>query len=108
MELDDFRGVEIYPAPGEDKGEYEWNEDDGETHMRDLKVSRVRVEYEAKDGEVHVKAKWVKRDFEPLWAEEGLWVVLPKGDTKVVRGADGGEVKEREWRGRKGWMVQIE
>lgn len=109
VELDDFRGVEIFPPPPQSSAStptyvWEWNEDDGESHLDGLKVSRVRVEYSASGGpggeEVVVKASWVQREFETLWTE--LWVVLPKGDGRRVRGG-----REWEWRGRRGWVVPV-
>lgn len=106
VELDDWRGVEIYPPPSSKgsatKWSWEWSEDDGESLVDEkLKITKVQVEYSVNDqDEVEVKARWVKRDFETLWDE--LWVVLPMGDGRKVRN---GSVKEV--RGRTGFVVSV-
>ena len=50
--------------------------------------------------EVSVVASWERHDFTTLWSE--LWVVLPKSDTRIVKGG-----RQAEWRGRQGWFVPI-
>lgn len=50
--------------------------------------------------EVEVKASWIAKEFIPLWTS--LWVVLPKGDVRKVKGGE-----EKIWRGRKGFVIAV-
>lgn len=58
------------------------------------------MSYSATDNEVTVGAQWLVHEFKTLWDE--LWVVLPKGDKRKVKGGD-----EKMWRGRTGFIVPI-
>ncbi|KAH8929498.1 glycoside hydrolase family 31 protein [Atractiella rhizophila] len=87
VELDDWRGVEIFPPSGETEWYgYEWTEDDGESTWP-CPVSRIRLEYRGLKETVEVKAAWKERAFETLW--KTLWVVLPFGEEREVKGAKG-------------------
>ncbi|KAH8826837.1 glycosyl hydrolases family 31-domain-containing protein [Flagelloscypha sp. PMI_526] len=107
VELDDWRGIEIYPPPSTSqakasKWSWEWTEDDGESLVdANLPITKVKVEYELLGDEVKVTANWAKKDFVPLWDE--LWVGLPKTDLRKVSGAI-----EKEVRGRKGFIISIQ
>lgn len=78
VELDDWRGLELYPPPFEAplvSGStgvwcYEWQEDDGETDLAYLETSRVRcVMMTPSRTIVQVSLCWVQRDFKTLWNE---------------------------------------
>lgn len=88
VEMDDWRGVEIFP-PREASEEFtgEWIEDDGESTWP-APIACVRVTYSSKGkNEVAVKAAFVESAFKPFW--QTLWVILPRGDGRTVTDAVG-------------------
>lgn len=104
VSLDDWRGVEIYPHTGSQDssfvGQGTWIEDDGVSRVP--KTSVVRVEYSGDSDSVKVTAKFLKRDFDVAWGND-LWVILPLGDDRKVRGATEG----KDSHGRRAWKVQV-
>lgn len=86
IELDDWRGVEIYPstAAAGDSVTVEWTEDDGES-VWPAPTTRIAVTFSADADSVKVVAKWSQKDYTPLW--KSLWVILPFGDNRAVAGA---------------------
>ncbi|CAG9938732.1 unnamed protein product, partial [Clonostachys rosea f. rosea IK726] len=87
LPLDDYRGVEIFPAPaGSGSGKWfenTWYEDDGVCTAEAQKVSTYKISYAAADEEVKVK---FERDessgFVAPW--KTLTVILPVGDERTV------------------------
>lgn len=104
--LDDFRGVQIFPAPAgkSSKKSYtgSWVEDDGIS----AKPARATVEltYTSTAEEVTVKAKFVEHDFKPLWGST-VHVFLPLADRRKVAGAVEVYV---EHKGRHAFVVTVE
>lgn len=96
VSLDDYRGIEIFPpadASADFHGEGSWIEDDGVSRKPTTTI--VKVEYRVAGDEIQVEAKFVKRDFEVAWGTE-LWVCMPKGDTRVVKGGEKSTRKGRQ------------
>ncbi|KAG8162364.1 hypothetical protein KVR01_008129 [Diaporthe batatas] len=113
-EKDDWRGVEIYPpAPGQTSSvdssarkavfETTWHEDDGSSaaHIADVQRCTITLEYtvdlHSESGGIDVKCTIKgtgKREkdgtglaWQPLWLDNGLDVVLPRGLGAKVNGA---------------------
>lgn len=96
VSLDDYRGIEIFPpanASTEFLGEGLWIEDDGVSRKPTTTI--IKVEYRVVGDEVEVEAKFIKRDFDVAWGTE-LWVFLPKGDTRAVKGGKPAMRKDRQ------------
>ncbi|GMK58358.1 hypothetical protein CspeluHIS016_0503900 [Cutaneotrichosporon spelunceum] len=93
--LDDWRGVQIFPAKAKYAGR--WIEDDGIS----AEPGRAVIELTYEGGEdVVVSARFAEHDFKPLW--ETLHVFLPVGDERAVRGAKAVSVD-----GRRAWLVDV-
>ncbi|KAK1752037.1 glycosyl hydrolases family 31-domain-containing protein [Echria macrotheca] len=100
--LDDWRGVMLFPGFGNPGKEYkgEWIEDDGVSE--DPGTFTVVVSYRAVDeGTVEVQVGSQDGGFMPLWTPK-LYVLLPVGDARSVRGAD-----QTVWRDRAAWIVHL-
>jgi len=116
LPADDYRGVEIVPAPPElvDGREYinNWYEDDGISlvGMADKHRASFTFVYAATPEEVTVKfEKVVGGDlFVPPWVQKGLSVILPVGDDRQVRSFDGvrSELEGRDDRGRACYRIK--
>lgn len=69
VSLDDWRGLEIFPAPSSmpsaEVFHTEWTEDDGESNT--FAVARYAVDFSIAGEQLVVKATCVQRDFSPLW-----------------------------------------
>lgn len=85
-EVDNWRGVELYPAPAENSNgqqfEYEWIEDDGESLVPVPSTFKVTVI--ANKDSIDVKLE-KKGDYTPLW--DKLDVILPPKESRKVTGA---------------------
>ncbi|KAJ5947171.1 hypothetical protein N7466_000186 [Penicillium verhagenii] len=101
-ELDDYRGVEVFPPKGSSHGtvfENTWFEDDGISQV--TKISNYTLSYSSTEEKVLVH---LQRDessgFVPAWKE--LDVVLHHGDARVVVTSSGQEIvaKGADSRGR--------
>ncbi|KAI5369826.1 Putative glycoside hydrolase family 31, galactose mutarotase-like domain superfamily [Septoria linicola] len=92
LPADDWRGVEIFPPPedvadGTTMFTSDWYEDDG-ISPPPAKVATFKLSYAATAREVKV---WFERDvaaFVPPWVENGITIVLPVGDGRVVVSGD--------------------
>ncbi len=87
VSMDDWRGVEIYPAPkgSEDvMGHGEWIEDDGVSLNPEKTV--VTVSYKATSEGIDVLAKFKQHRFDVAWGNT-MWVNLPVGESRPVVGA---------------------
>ncbi|CAH0032381.1 unnamed protein product [Clonostachys rhizophaga] len=87
LPLDDYRGVEIFPAPaGSGSGKWfenTWYEDDGVCTAEAQKVSTYKISYAASDEEVKVKFERNESSgFVAPW--KTLTVILPVGDERTV------------------------
>ncbi|KZO97413.1 glycoside hydrolase family 31 protein [Calocera viscosa TUFC12733] len=103
--VDDWRGVELYPPPASasevekvKRYSWEWTEDDGESlHPEPTKIT---VEYWVEFGQVVVSAERGE-GWKVAWGDT-LWVTLPRGDDRPVKGAQQKEEKGRVW-----WEVKV-
>ncbi|KAK6856090.1 Neutral alpha-glucosidase C [Apiospora arundinis] len=135
MAKDDWRGVEIFPPPvihdaniprdgansaaaapitnGTQSFTNQWFEDDGTSRVEKSELCTFEITYStASPEEIRVGVSMTKQgQFEPLWVKNGITVVLPVGEERVVTVGDAakGEVVDagRDSKGRKLWKLQI-
>ncbi|KAI1878245.1 uncharacterized protein JN550_000427 [Neoarthrinium moseri] len=132
MAKDDWRGVEIFPPPAPHhpglpsnidsaKGSSgpgnwftsDWLEDDGVSPAHKADLFMVNVSYRVSDNDIEVKVICKKEgDFEPLWANDGLTIILPVGDERSVKVAGENQTAtlegNRDEKGRRTWKVAVE
>ncbi|KAK3346847.1 family 31 glycosyl hydrolase [Lasiosphaeria hispida] len=99
MAMDDWRGVEIFPPPASLLAQdgrstisfkYSWLEDDGiSTDEKTLAcLCHINIEYVAWLDNVGVIGARIvvvtSGDWEPLWVENGVDIILPVGDMREI------------------------
>nr|OQO19408.1 hypothetical protein B0A51_14800 [Rachicladosporium sp. CCFEE 5018] len=97
---DDYRGIEIFPRQADKCRQdglpdvYTWLEDDGISvaSVADEAVATCKFEYTSEKDKIAVKFALNAARFEPPWARNGLWVILPVGETRVIE-ARGGSIR---------------
>ncbi|KAK8111264.1 glycosyl hydrolase family 31 [Apiospora kogelbergensis] len=132
---DDWRGVEIFPPPVAHDANIpsqadgapvtdgthattqsfanQWLEDDGTSRVEKSELCAFEITYSAASPEeIQVGISMTKQGgFEPLWTKNGITVVLPIGEERVVTASNAakGEVLDagRDSKGRKLWKLQI-
>ncbi|TKY87356.1 hypothetical protein EX895_004033 [Sporisorium graminicola] len=101
---DDWRGIQVFPSPADASSPgqytYTWIEDDGVSAKP--VTAEIKVEISSSKDEVSVKATATKNDFKPLWGNT-LWVILPRPDTRKVRGA----TKTMVYKGQTAYAVTV-
>ncbi|KAK3937029.1 family 31 glycosyl hydrolase [Diplogelasinospora grovesii] len=120
LQRDDYRGCEIFPLPTivEDGGqsaegvemESEWLEDDGISSEKKSEIVRVKITYKTEEESIAVKVQYKKEgNWEPCWLANGVDVILPVGEERAVKSAEGGEVQDkgRDSRGRRMYNVKV-
>lgn len=116
-ERDDWRGVEIYPPPAIAQGtttfRNTWLEDDGISSEAKAEIVEVEISYAVGGGNaivVEVQVIGAKDGhWRPLWLSNGVDVILPVGEEREIRTADGSkaEDKGRDSRGRRIWGISV-
>lgn len=119
MEKDDWRGVEIFPPPvfGHSDGKTmifcnTWLEDDGISSQAKADIVEISISYTIGNPEnaivVEVQTS-LEEQWRPLWLPNGVDIILPVGEEREVRTADGAkaEDKGRDNNGRRIWGVGI-
>lgn len=85
VEEDDYRAIELFPPPPssnmEKKYEYTWYEDDGISSELDMTTFTLHWSVDEERLSVRLEKKG---DYVPAWKEEGLEIILPVGDKRVV------------------------
>lgn len=92
LPADDYRGVEIFPAPRGTPGcsldrvfSTSWYEDDGMAAVHKNKISKYTIRYSANEKVVKVEFEADESSgYVAPWSGKGLSVVLPVGDTRDV------------------------
>ena len=128
MERDDWRGVEIFPAPlapssagAADAMDAEpaatwfengWLEDDGISAATKAHACKIDLAYAATASNIEVRIGVTKEgDFEPLWVGNGIDIVLPVGEERpvVLENRTGGPATStgRDKKGRQVWHVGV-
>jgi hypothetical protein len=129
MAKDDWRGVEIFPPPvvhysglpsininGQANAPIttwftnEWLEDDGISCAEKADLFTATIMYGVSGDHIQVKVTTEKHGvFEPLWVKNGLSVILPVGEERVLELVDGekGQVEDggRDEKGRQVWKL---
>lgn len=121
---DDWRGVEIFPPPSprhagskdgvssrEDQQWFtnDWLEDDGISPEAKADLFKVTIAYSATAESIRVKVAYDQDGiFEPLWRKNGLHIVLPVGEERVVE-SKAGQVRGagRDEKGRRVWAYTV-
>ncbi|ORY67109.1 family 31 glycosyl hydrolase [Pseudomassariella vexata] len=132
MAKDDWRGVEIFPPPNihspelpaeRDSPERKiprstklfkttWLEDDGISCAEKADLVEATIKYGASEKHIQISVS-VKKcgTFEPLWLANGISVILPVGEERVVKMLDGEEglLEDvgRDERGRRIWKLRF-
>ncbi|KAM0812766.1 putative Glycoside hydrolase family 31 N-terminal domain-containing protein [Seiridium cardinale] len=120
---DDWRGVEIFPPPishhpglpelnGETRVKWftsEWLEDDGISPAEKADLFTATIAYATSKHGISVKVNFNREGkFEPLWLSNGLHIVLPVGEERAIKLADGAQGQlhagERDEKGRSTWI----
>ncbi|KAK9418079.1 putative Family 31 glycosyl hydrolase [Seiridium unicorne] len=123
---DDWRGVEVFPPPisyypglpevnveitsgGIKWFTSEWLEDDGISPAEKADLFTATIAYAASKDGIIVKVSFNREGkFEPLWLRNGLHIVLPVGEERAVKLADGAQGQlhagERDDKGRSTWI----
>ncbi|BCR83707.1 putative alpha-glucosidase [Aspergillus chevalieri] len=101
QEVDDYRGVEIFPPKGSSHGRMfvnSWFEDDGIS--KETRTSKYTVRYSSTEEKVVVGFERDEKGFVPAWRD--LDVILHYGDERRVDSDDGSvvEYKGKDGRGR--------
>lgn len=127
---DDWRGVEIFPppvichpaisgnhideAPNEDDRWYtnEWIEDDGISPADKADIFKSTIIYAVSSEAVRLRVVFeTEGGFKPLWLRNGLDIVLPVGDERIVSlgGNAQGQIERhrRDYKGRSVWRYTI-
>ena len=110
VELDDWRGVLIFPGSDGETETGFWIEDDGIS--ADPARTNIEVHYLGAPEKVIVSVKVVSDEFEPLWMDK-LHVILPVGDNRTVIQMRNGKlngdaaVVSTQWKDRKAWVVYL-
>lgn len=138
MEKDDWRGVEIFPPPvaygyempdgtkavsngdatapsSREKIQWfnnHWFEDDGISCEAKADLCVATIVYGVTATDIQVRVTIVKMgSYEPLWLKNGVSVILPVGEERDVRIADGDKAKVddsgRDEKGRRVWKVEV-
>jgi hypothetical protein len=119
MEKDDWRGVEIYPPPmfGHSECkiqtfENKWFEDDGISCEAEAGMCEFTISYTVgtPDHSIIARVKVCKKgQWEPLWLSNGVDIILPAGEERKIKNADGSrtEDKGRDNRGRRVWGICV-
>ncbi|CAK7214047.1 hypothetical protein SCUCBS95973_002013 [Sporothrix curviconia] len=126
MALDDWRGVEVYPAPvgststeGADAKTYTstWLEDDGISAQGRSSIYEVTLAYTPLATAIDVSASAAVKDaatvadapaWSPLWLPSGLDVILPVGEERAVTaGQQTVTDKGRDSKGRRVYHVGV-
>ncbi|KAK0981278.1 hypothetical protein LTS01_011741 [Friedmanniomyces endolithicus] len=99
LSADDMRGVEIFPTPGDMSDGRTWYssmwlEDDG-ISPPPVKIASFTFSYMASATEVSVRFQKDIEAFEPPWVKEGLTVVLPVGDGRLVVSGHGDAIETK-------------
>ncbi|KIH93902.1 alpha-glucosidase [Sporothrix brasiliensis 5110] len=129
--LDDWRGVEVYPAPATVSGgaggakdstfTTTWLEDDGISAEGRSPIYEISVAYTPSAGAIEVAASAapkmastaqgddVPSSWAPLWLSNGLDVILPVGEERVVKAAGGQAVEDkgRDTKGRRVYHIAV-
>ncbi|KAI1804454.1 glycoside hydrolase family 31 protein [Daldinia bambusicola] len=132
MEKDDYRGVEIFPPPltrypdwpkgngllSHDHASAEtkwfsntWLEDDGVSPADKPTLCEVSIAYGVSSDHIYAKVELRKySEFEPLWVKNGVTLVLPVGEERLVKSEDGGDIEDlgRDKKTRRIWKIGVE
>lgn len=124
-EKDNWRGLEIFPPPmhgmtphtnANKKHIFEntWLEDDGISSKAMVSYSTLRIIYEignAYEDGIAVSVDITKQGtWEPLWLSNGVDIILPIGEERIVSARTGAKAvdKGRDNRGRKVWNIGVQ
>ncbi|KAH8807103.1 putative glicosidase [Xylogone sp. PMI_703] len=99
VDLDDWRGVMLFPGYEDKTYSGEWIEDDGVSVDPDTRMYRLK--YSGTEDEVRVNVITTMGGFKPLWGEQ-LHVVLPVGDARKVVNTE-----QITWNDRIAWVIKI-
>ncbi|KAI1500411.1 family 31 glycosyl hydrolase [Biscogniauxia marginata] len=124
---DDYRGIEIFPPPkgnnpgltaeaqiisGTKQFESKWLEDDGFSPEDKADLIEATVIYAVSENNIQVKVSVEKQgSFEPLWVKNGVSIILPVWEERIVKSLDGGkgrvENAGRDDKGRQIWKLDV-
>ncbi|KAK4634063.1 Alpha-glucosidase 2 [Fulvia fulva] len=97
LPADDWRGLEIFPAPEHlaDGTVFSniWLEDDG-ISPPPARIAKFTLSYAASATEVRVSFEIETGVFLPPWVENGLTIILPVGDSRPVISSNGRAIIE--------------
>ncbi|KUJ24623.1 putative glicosidase [Mollisia scopiformis] len=99
VDLDDWRGLMLFPGRKGKLYTGEWIEDDGISAIPG--TCTFSVSYCGTEDSVEVNVSVEENRFKPLW-EGKLHIVLPFGDNRVVPKA-----KQTTWKGRDVWALDL-
>ncbi|CAK7199785.1 hypothetical protein SEUCBS139899_002469 [Sporothrix eucalyptigena] len=120
--LDDWRGVEVYPAPaGTAEGQTftsTWLEDDGISAQGRSSIYEITLAYTPSATSIEVTASAAVKvaatvadapEWSPLWLASGLDIILPVGDERVVTaGTQTVADKGRDSKGRRVYHISVD